>query len=44
VRLKLDENLGVRTARIFAEAGHDVATVIGQGLAGFTYAILPTAR
>lgn len=36
MRLKLDENLGVRTARLFAEAGHDVATVAGQGLAGFT--------
>jgi predicted nuclease of predicted toxin-antitoxin system len=36
VRLKLDENLGTRTARLFAEAGHDVATVAGQGLAGFT--------
>ena len=36
MRLKLDENLGRRTARIFAEAGHDVATVIGQGLAGFS--------
>jgi predicted nuclease of predicted toxin-antitoxin system len=35
VRLKLDENLGLRTARTFAEAGHDVATVAGQGLAGF---------
>ena len=35
MRLKLDENLGRRTARIFAEAGHDVATVVGQGLAGF---------
>ncbi len=40
MRLKLDENLGVRTARIFAEAGHDVATVAGQGLAGFTDADL----
>jgi predicted nuclease of predicted toxin-antitoxin system len=36
VRLKLDENLGLRTARILAGAGHDVATVAGQGLAGFT--------
>jgi hypothetical protein len=35
VRLKLDENLGIRTAHLFAEAGHDVATVAGQGLAGF---------
>jgi predicted nuclease of predicted toxin-antitoxin system len=40
VRLKLDENLGLRTARTFAEAGHDVATVAGQGLAGFTDADL----
>jgi hypothetical protein len=36
VRLKLDENLGRRTARILAKAGHDVATVAGQGLSGFT--------
>ena len=36
MRLKLDENLGVRTARLFAGAGHDLATVAGQGLAGFT--------
>jgi predicted nuclease of predicted toxin-antitoxin system len=40
VRLKLDENLGLRTARAFAEAGHDVATAAGQGLAGFTDADL----
>ncbi|HEV7465896.1 MAG TPA: hypothetical protein VGP96_06325 [Candidatus Dormibacteraeota bacterium] len=26
MRLKLDENLGIRTAHLFAEAGHDVAT------------------
>lgn len=42
MRLKLDENLGIRTAHLFAEAGHDVATVIGQGLAGYTDADLLT--
>ncbi|MEA2615726.1 MAG: hypothetical protein QOE72_1509 [Chloroflexota bacterium] len=40
MRLKLDENLGRRTARIFAKAGHDVATAAGQGLSGFTDADL----
>lgn len=40
MRLKLDENLGTRPAHLFAEAGHDVATVVGQGLAGYTDADL----
>lgn len=34
MRLKLDENLGRSAARVLVEAGHDVATVVGQGLAG----------
>jgi len=32
LRLKLDENLGGTVARLLGEAGHDVATVPGQGL------------
>lgn len=34
MKLKLDENLGDRGRSIFADAGHDVATVTEQGLAG----------
>lgn len=33
MRLKLDENLGTRGAELFLAAGHDVATVVEQGLA-----------
>jgi len=32
VKIKLDENLGVRTAEVFRSAGHDVATTAEQGL------------
>ncbi|MGH8902891.1 MAG: DUF5615 family PIN-like protein [Egibacteraceae bacterium] len=34
MRVKLDENLGHRTVRLFRDAGHDVATVFDQHLAG----------
>jgi len=33
MRLKLDENLGSRGEELFRDAGHDIATVSGQGLA-----------
>jgi predicted nuclease of predicted toxin-antitoxin system len=32
VRLKLDENLGMRTAEFFRSAGHDVTTLPNQNL------------
>lgn len=32
MRIKLDENLGARGFQLFSERGHDVATVVDQGL------------
>lgn len=34
MNLKLDENLGSRTAQLFRDAGHDASTVFEQGLSG----------
>jgi predicted nuclease of predicted toxin-antitoxin system len=34
VRLKLDENLGRSAVKVLVHAGHDVATVVGQGIPG----------
>jgi len=34
VRVKLDENVPVNAASIFAAAGHDVDAVADEGLAG----------
>jgi predicted nuclease of predicted toxin-antitoxin system len=31
LRIKLDENLGAGPARVLVEAGHEVATVPGEG-------------
>ena len=36
MRLKLDENLGLRWVGQFRGAGHDVDTVVGEGLSGST--------
>ena len=36
MKLKLDENLGVRGAELFRRAGHDVSTVAEQGLCSAT--------
>jgi len=34
VKIKLDENVPARLARDLGELGHDVETVVGEGLAG----------
>ena len=34
MKFKLDENFGVRTLRLFEEAGYEVDTVLGEGLGG----------
>jgi predicted nuclease of predicted toxin-antitoxin system len=34
VRVKLDENLGTRTIRLFVDRGHDVASVHDQRMSG----------
>jgi predicted nuclease of predicted toxin-antitoxin system len=43
MKLKLDENLGHRAGELLRERGHDVATVIGQGLAGTSDQLLAAA-
>ncbi len=40
MKLKLDENLGVRGVELFRRAGHDVSTVAEQGLCSATDARL----
>ena len=34
MRVKLDENLPIQLKRLFAESGHDAATVVDEGLGG----------
>ncbi len=36
MKLKLDENMGSRGASLFRQAGHDVKTVVEQGLCSST--------
>ena len=36
MRVKLDENLPVQLRHLFAESGHDAATVLEQGIGGAT--------
>ena len=40
MRFKLDENLPIQFKRLFAESGHDAATVIDEGIGGVTDAEL----
>lgn len=34
MKVKLDENIPVSTSQVLARIGHDVETVVGEGLAG----------
>ena len=34
MHFKLDENLGTRTQKLFADAGHQVETILSEGLQG----------
>ena len=36
MKIKLDENFGTRCVEEFVTRGHDVATVVGQGMSGFS--------
>ena len=36
MRVKLDENLPLQLKGLFAESGHDAATVLDEGLGGAT--------
>lgn len=36
MKLKLDENLGLRCRQLLADAGHDVATVVEQAMMSAT--------
>ncbi len=40
MKFKLDENFGTRTQHILQSEGHDVETVIEEGIAGCSDAIL----
>ena len=45
MKLKLDENLGVDCRELLLSAGHDVATVLSEQLAGATdEAVIETCR
>lgn len=43
MRFKLDENIDIRAAAVFEQAGHDAATVAGQDLGGATDIVVAQA-